>query len=608
VAQGPDGLLYVASADSDQVLRYDGSTGAFLAVFADEADLLRSPAGMRFGPNGNLFVCNRLRNEVLEFDLSGVVLNVYETTTTGAPVLTPEDVAVGPDGRLYVASANTNTVVRFTIGSPDGEVFVAATTGLDYPHGLAFSGTDLFVSSHLSNEVFRVDNTGALVSSFASVADPVGIAFDDQGDLNVVSFGSGLIRRFDGTNGAALTDLPVASTASFLTVVDRPRVSGLSRNPTSVVGGCQTSTFTATLDRPAPTGGVNVVLTSSLPDVIVPATVVVPEGATSTTFIANTEPVAANVTASITAAAFGTQRTSFLTVKPVGLAAGVNALVLSPTTVNGGSTSTGTVTLFCAANIADVTVALSSADPAIAALPASVTVPFGSQTATFAVTTTAPAASTTVSLAATLDRTQSRNITVVQGTTLTAVNLSAVAVSGGLSVTGTVTISSPAPAGGVVLTLSTSNTSLAQVPATVTVQAGNTVSAPFAVTTSATATSTSVAIRATFNSSTASRSLLVRPSSVQTVALSPTTVRSTQTSTGTITLDTPAAAAGIVVNLSSTAPGVAAPTVASITIPGGQLTGTFTVLAGTVAVRSTARITGAVTGTTSKFAVVTVNP
>jgi hypothetical protein len=46
----PDGNLYVASFHSHGVLRYDGSTGTFIDVFAADANLTYS-AGVLFGPN-----------------------------------------------------------------------------------------------------------------------------------------------------------------------------------------------------------------------------------------------------------------------------------------------------------------------------------------------------------------------------------------------------------------------------------------------------------------------------------------------------------------------------------------------------------------------------
>jgi hypothetical protein len=63
-----DGLpdLYVASAHTDEVLRYDGSTGAFLDVFvAPGSGGLNGPADLAFGSDGKLYVSGFEGNHVL---------------------------------------------------------------------------------------------------------------------------------------------------------------------------------------------------------------------------------------------------------------------------------------------------------------------------------------------------------------------------------------------------------------------------------------------------------------------------------------------------------------------------------------------------------------
>ena len=49
--------LLVLSNDTDEVLRYDGSTGAFLGAFVSAGSGgLDEPSGLAFGPDGNLYV------------------------------------------------------------------------------------------------------------------------------------------------------------------------------------------------------------------------------------------------------------------------------------------------------------------------------------------------------------------------------------------------------------------------------------------------------------------------------------------------------------------------------------------------------------------------
>src|SRR5262249_12164395 len=91
------------------------------------------------------------------------------------------------------------------------------------------------------------------------------------------------------------------------------------------------------------------------------------------------------------------------------------------------------------------------------------------------------------------------------------ITLSVAGVTGGNSVPGTVFLSANAPAGGVSVTLSTSNASAAQVPPIVTVPAGQGF-ASFTVTTSPVSANTLVTITGLLGSSTQSANLTVMPS------------------------------------------------------------------------------------------------
>src|SRR5467141_2601407 len=93
-----------------------------------------------------------------------------------------------------------------------------------------------------------------------------------------------------------------------------PTLSSLSLNPTSVIGGLQSSTGTATLSGPAPAGGVQVLLSSNNGAASVPSSVTVPAGATSATFPVNTSIVLFSTSAQITASYGGKTLAANLTV------------------------------------------------------------------------------------------------------------------------------------------------------------------------------------------------------------------------------------------------------------------------------------------------------
>jgi hypothetical protein len=65
----PDSDLFLSSAATSEVMRYDGTTGAFEGVFVTAGSGgLNEAEGMAFGPNGNLFVASELGNAVLEYN------------------------------------------------------------------------------------------------------------------------------------------------------------------------------------------------------------------------------------------------------------------------------------------------------------------------------------------------------------------------------------------------------------------------------------------------------------------------------------------------------------------------------------------------------------
>ena len=66
---GNDGRLYVGSGRTDEVLRYDGTTGAFMDVFvAAGSGGLDGPVAVDFGPDGHLYVSSEKTDEVLRYD------------------------------------------------------------------------------------------------------------------------------------------------------------------------------------------------------------------------------------------------------------------------------------------------------------------------------------------------------------------------------------------------------------------------------------------------------------------------------------------------------------------------------------------------------------
>jgi len=209
---GPDGNLYVASANNNRVVRYDGVSGANLGTFASGGGLA-APISLTFGPDGNLYVSSSCC-QVLRFNgATGAFVDVF--ATLAGPDY-PRGLTFGPDGQLYVVSYNTASVERFDgVTGAFFDTFVPpASGGLATPSDLAF-GPDgnLYVTggSFPNPGVFRYHGvTGAFLGQFASVGEgpyPIGMTFGPDANLYVVVQGTkDGVTRFDWKTGALIDD------------------------------------------------------------------------------------------------------------------------------------------------------------------------------------------------------------------------------------------------------------------------------------------------------------------------------------------------------------------------------------------------------------------
>jgi len=202
---GPDGNLYVSSFSTagngvTGVLRYNGSTGAFIDVFAQRSGL--DPFGLAFGPDGHLYVADFSANAVLRFNgQTGVFIDIF---TSGASPLAPRGLVFGPDGNLYVSSPGNSRVLRFD-GRTGASLGIFAT-GVDARDLVFGADANLYVASFSNNSVLRFNGTtGAFVDTFAlggGLDGPVGLRFGPDGDLYVGSFNNYGVLRYDGASGA----------------------------------------------------------------------------------------------------------------------------------------------------------------------------------------------------------------------------------------------------------------------------------------------------------------------------------------------------------------------------------------------------------------------
>ncbi len=327
------------------------------------------------------------------------------------------------------------------------------------------------------------------------------------------------------TDTASSVDFSIGGTATTVnTTVTAPTVKAVGLSPASLAGGI-TSKATVTLNSKAP-ANFSVTLTGGTSFATVPATLTFAADATFATFNVTTSAVTSVQTATIGAGG----KTATLTVNPSRLS---KVTVTSPYAGNHG---TGTVTLTGPAPSGGITVTLSSDNTGVATPDATVTVPAGSSSATFDIATVGSTSTATATISATYGADTKSALMTVKALQLLSVSVNPTSLVGGASSTGTVTLTSPATTGGIVVNLSSDNAA-GVVDATVTVLEGN-LSADFTVTTSAVTTDTPVVIRAEYGASHVKATLTVTAPTPYLVSIDgPTDVYDSQILTFTVTLN-----------------------------------------------------------------------
>jgi DNA-binding beta-propeller fold protein YncE len=266
-AFGPDGNLSVASGW--QVLRYNGPSGNFMNLFVLPGPGIRNgPFDLIFTPGGNILVAYQNSNEVLQFNgTTGAYIGSF---VSGYSLSFPRALAFGPDGNLYVNSetgTNTSEIDRFN-GSTGAfmNTFVASGSGgMDDPQGMVFgSDGNLYVGEPATNSVLRFNGTtGAFMGNFVAtdsggLATPRKLEFGPDGNLYVADSSLNAVLRYNGTTGAFIDQyVPTRSSAHddlfFLTFGSDNNLYVGSQNEHSVLryGTSSQAAFTVSISSPS---------------------------------------------------------------------------------------------------------------------------------------------------------------------------------------------------------------------------------------------------------------------------------------------------------------------------------------------------------------------
>ncbi len=318
--------------------------------------------------------------------------------------------------------------------------------------------------------------------------------------------------RYNADYGAMLVDVtPDKLTFQFITrtgiVIDTYTLNApapirdLTLSPNIVNGGA-TSLATMTLNEPAPTGGLVVGLaTSNANAASVPPSITVAEGTNSKTFEVLTQTVTTETNVTISATSANQTKPATLTVRPAVPASTLVSLSLSPSSgVTGNCQSaSGKVTLSAKAPAGGVNITLTSGNAAAASVPSIVAVPAGATYINFPITTISPTSKQTSTITASLNGASFYKTLTVYPVGVGSLALTPNPVTGGNTVSGTVTLNCIAQPGDVEVKLTTTNSGIARPSVSTLIIPAGTTTATFTITTFSAVTTRHATINASAN-------------------------------------------------------------------------------------------------------------
>jgi sugar lactone lactonase YvrE len=207
-SEPPASTLFVSDYRANAIVRYDGTTGELIDVFAQGLDQrVDRPAGVQRGPDGHIYAAGFGRGDVVRYDpATGAMMDVFYWDTR----LLEEPVELAFRGdHLFVLGNDTKNLVeldpRGAVVRSFGDPIMRGAQDFVIDGDVAFVATESHptLGTAIQEWDLATGTLGRAFGTYDELAFAAGLALHD-GILYVSDFERGQVTRFDAATGVSL--------------------------------------------------------------------------------------------------------------------------------------------------------------------------------------------------------------------------------------------------------------------------------------------------------------------------------------------------------------------------------------------------------------------